>query len=267
MKQLAVFKIWRDTYGFVWRQRQDFLSLALPGIVVLAILGTLFTLSAMVGLSSIVTLGGWVKIAVSLAVQVMFAVAWHRGYLVPNEATTVRATLRWGPRHTRFLLLVVGVSALVAALAAGVLLPIIIVASFFVDLIGEVQHLPLAIFIVSVPMLLIYARLSLLFPSTSVDHPMSFSECWRVTCGNGWRLALIISLIATPVWVITFLIDLTVVPFLYFLKVSGSLIVQFALAILDTALWFIGIAVGVTALSISYRALLEAPSDAPPDEA
>ena len=274
MKQLAVFEILRDACAFVWLERRGFLSLAFPGIVVIAILNTLFTLSAFNNTFGN-TFAGLVGIAVDMAVQVMFAIAWHRRYLVPNEVTTVRAALRWGPRHTRFLLLAIGVWALAGA---SVFIFTFIVASLFGRLFGAVGSLfgPLfdavwpiidtpavAGIIVAIPMLLIYARLSLLFPSTSVDHRMSFSECWRVTRGNGWRLALITILIAAPVLVILFLIDFIVMT----LVLSGSLTVEFADIFLRTALWFIGIAAGVSALSISYRALLEAPSDAPPDEA
>ena len=268
MKQLAVFKILRDTYAFVWLERRDFLSLAFPAIVVLAILSTLI---AWIEMSMAPTrtdeafgIGGWVYSAVSLAVWVMFAVAWHRRYLVPNEVTTVRAALRWGRRQTRFLLLAIAVGVL----AAIVFFAITIGAILFVTLFGGVwQMLHLAIFIAFLPVLLIYARLSLLFPSTSVDHRMSFSECWRVTRGNGWRLALIIFLIAAPVWVITYLIHVTIAAIFDFVELSESLTTDFVGAFLDEALWFIGIAVGVSALSISYRALLVAPSDAPPDEA
>ena len=248
MKQLAVFKILRDTYAFVWLERRDFLSLALPAIVVLAILRTLI---AWIEMSMAPTrteeafgIGGLVYSAVSLAVWVMFAVAWHRRYLVPNEVTTVRAALRWSPRHSRFLLLAIGVSVLL-----GVSMMAAMAGAIIVDFV----------------LLLIYARLSLLFPSTSVDHRMSFSECWRITRGNGWRLALIIFLIAALVWVITYPIDVTIAAIFDFLELSESLIAKFIGTFFDEALGFIGIAVGVSALSISYRALLVAPSDAPPD--
>ncbi len=69
---------------------------------------------------------------------------------------------------------------------------------------------------------------------------------------------------------ITDLFDATGGAILDFLElVSGgvSLTVEFADIFLRTALWFIAIAAGVSALSISYRALLETPSNAHPDEA
>ena len=266
MKQLAVFKILRDTYAFVWLERRDFLSLALPAIVVLAILRTLIAWIEMsmapTRTDEAIGIGDLVYSAVSLAVWVMFAVAWHRRYLVPNEVTTIRAALRWGRRQTRFLLLAIGVGvpATIVLFASG------FGAFLFGTLFGEVWHaLLLATFIAFLPVLVIYARLSLLFPSTSVDHRMSFSECWRITRGNGWRLALIIFLIAALVWVITYPIDVTIAAIFDFLELSESLIAKFIGTFFDEALGFIGIAVGVSALSISYRALLVAPSDAPPD--
>ncbi|MCZ6743332.1 MAG: hypothetical protein O7D31_01415, partial [Alphaproteobacteria bacterium] len=162
MKQLAVFKILRACCVFVCLERRDFLSLALPGIVVLAILRTL---------TDLFETGGLVNPAASIAAWVLFAVAWHRSYLVPNEATTVRAALRWGRRQTRFFLLAIGVGVLVAIVP---IVPNIIGASLYGGLFDEAwQMLFLAIFTAYLPVLVIYARLSLLFPSTSVDHRMS----------------------------------------------------------------------------------------------
>ncbi len=250
MKQLAVFKILRACCVFVCLERRDFLSLALPGIVVLAILRTL---------TDLFETGGLVNPAASIAAWVLFAVAWHRSYLVPNEVTTVRAALRWRRRHTRFFLLAIGVGVLVAIVP---IVPNIIGASLYGSLFDEAwQMLFLAIFTAYLPMLLIYARLSLLFPSTAVDHRMSFSECWRFTRGNSWRLALIIFLIAAPIWVVTILIRVTIPAIFDLLELSESLTAHFAGVFLDEALWFIGIAVAVSALSISYRELMEAPPD------
>jgi hypothetical protein len=253
MKQLAVFKILKACCVFVCLERRDFLSLALPGIVVLAILRTLTDLAEDFGV------GGLVNSAASLAAWVLFAVAWHRSYLVPNEVTTVRAALRWRRRHTRFFLLAIGVGVLVAIVP---IVPNIIGASLYGSLFDEAwQMLFLAIFTAYLPMLLIYARLSLLFPSTAVDHRMSFSECWRFTRGNSWRLALIIFLIAAPIWVVTFLINVTIPAIFDFLELLESLTAHFARTLLNEALWFIGIAVAVSALSISYRELMVAPPD------
>ena len=266
MKPLAVIKTLWSSYTFVWLERRSFLSLTVPAIVALAILRTLVAWIEMsmapTKTDEAIGIGDWVYSAASLAVWVMFAVAWHRRYLVPNEVTTIRGALRWGRRQTRFLLLAIGV---------GVLSAIVFLASssgafLFGTLFTNVWYaLLLAIFIAFLPLLLIYARLSLLFPSTSVDHRMSFNECWTNTRGNGWRLALIILPIAALDWVITYPIDVTIAVIIDFLELSESLVANFASTFFLEAWWFIGIAVGVTALSISYRALLVAPSDAPPD--
>ncbi len=86
----------------------------------------------------------------------------------------------------------------------------------------------------------IMARLALLFPSTAVDHRMSFGECWMITRENGWRLFLVIGLVSIPIDVTIILIEFASWP---------ELVVAFA----DQTLSFIGFAVGVSALSIAYR--------------
>ena len=268
MKPLAVFTTIRNAYAFVWQGHRDFLSLALPAVVVLAVV---WTLIAWIEIPATPTkaedangLGDLIYSVISLAVWVMFAVAWHRRYLVPGEATTIRAALRWRRRQTRFLLLAIGVGVL----AILVLLVTSVVAGLFGTLFNGVwQMLLLAIVIAWVPVLLIYARLSLLFPSTAVDHLMSFRECWRFTRGNGWRLALIIFLIGAPVFVIAVLIQLAVAHILGFLEITESVATSFVAAFVVEAVWFVGIAAGVSALSISYRTLMVAPPDTLPAEA
>lgn len=271
MVKLLILHTVRDAYAFVWRERRDFLSLAFPAIVVLAILSTLLAWlakattptgtgegNATIGSESLgaFAFGALVSIMVYVALWVMFAVAWHRRYLVPDEVVTVRAALRWGRRQTRFLLIAIGLFVLIAllwliagALGAGVFGAGILLMFPLFFLIG-----------------LVYARLSLLFPSTAVDHRMSFGECWEFTRGNSWRLIFIIVLVAIPVGVIALLMSLAVTTIVANFGVSDSLTTNFIVALIDQTFAFISIAVGVSALSIAYRGLMAGRRAASPTE-
>ena len=296
MLRFQVLRTILDAYTFVWRERQDFLSLAFPAIVALGILSTLLTWLAMSavptgegkgtetdGLGIGLAFGGLVLGVVSLGVWVMFAVAWHRRYLFPDEATTVRAALRWSRRQTRFLLLAIGVSLVAVGIGLLVLLVLATVGNLLqggetldpigpgegtepggagVSLFGVViSWLPMSVLVLS---WFVYARLSMLFPSTAVDHRMSFRECWQFTRGNGWRLGFIIALVAIPVSAIASLLSFLIAIPLTDLGLSGSLTAQFVGALIDETLAFIGIAVGVSALSIAYRGLMAGLPAVPP---
>jgi hypothetical protein len=207
MIRVPVFRTILGTYFFIWYQRGEFLLLAIPTIVVIVFLGALGALAVpeiptgagrggeIGGL--VIALGAILGVLFTAA-SVMFSVAWHRRYLVPDEPANVHTALRWGRRQTRFLLLAIGL----AVLSAGVFLVGGLVGSilglFIVMGGGSRLLLFLPVFGLFVLVGLIYARLSLLFPSTAVDHRMSFGECWAFTRGNGWRLFIIIFLVAIP---------------------------------------------------------------------
>lgn len=224
MRKLPVWSTVLGAYDFVWYERRPFLTLALPAIAILTILTIMFgAIRATVGIFGHLGLG-----FVMLVFWVTFCVAWHRHYLVPEEVATIRTALRWGRRQYRFLLKVIGASALVVLpLIVGDALSIIIIK-------------PIALSVGLIGAMYIMARLALLLPSTAVDHRMSFGECWMFTRGNGWRLFLVIGLVGIPNSVTIILIEIASWP---------ELVVAFAIQ----ALSFIGFAVGVSALSIAYR--------------
>ncbi|MEE8544434.1 MAG: hypothetical protein V3T29_01340, partial [Alphaproteobacteria bacterium] len=146
MHRVPVFKTVLGAYAFVWQARKDFVSLALPLVVAVAIVSVLygwlwppvfpFTLeefeAAMANRRGGSTPAMIVLAVFNWAVYVVFAVAWHRRYLVPAEATTVGAALRWRRRQTRFLLLLILVF-LIAGLIYGVgIIVALVLATFLV---------------------------------------------------------------------------------------------------------------------------------------
>ncbi|MDP6787639.1 MAG: hypothetical protein QGI13_10975 [Rhodospirillales bacterium] len=251
--KLAILATASGAYAFVWRHRRRFSSLAFPAIVVLAILTAIvawfWPLAGVAGQDI-----GWGEIAVAvggLVLWVMFAVAWHRRYLVPAESTTVGNAFQWRRRQTRFLLVTIGISLLVAL---GVSLSVLLGAALDATLAGGAGVKTSLYLVFPLVALYVYARLSLLFPAAAVDRRLGFAECFNLTRGNGWRLVAIWVLVVAPFW-IALSIGLAATAILgTFGGLTGTLIG----ALFHQGLNFAGIAVGVSAISIAYRELVPA---------
>lgn len=271
MHRVPVFRTAFAAYAFVWQARRDFLALAAPAIVVLALLGSLWVLLGfpvapvegpppnVLKFFAIIA----VNFVVYVLVWVMFAVAWHRRYLVPHEVTTVLAALRWRRRQTGFLLIaiVIGLITMVLWIVGGVGVTLSMgLLIGFTDAASGASPLVwsglvfTAMIVVALAIALVYARFSILFPSTAVDHRMSFRECWSFTRGNGWRLLFVIGLVAIPFIVVSLSISFALV--IGYTSLPDSLTIQFVSNLVYGTLTFIGTAVGVSALSIAYRALV-----------
>ena len=264
MIKLLIWSTVRDSYAFVWRGRRRFLSLAAPPIVILAILSTLVAWLAaglasgdaenpMAGAAGILL---FLMVPAAIFLWLVFSVAWHRQYLMPSESVTVGAALSWSRRQTRFLLLSIAVGLLIVLVMIGSTLAAFAASSLFgVGQGGLANNVFLPLYLVGLACaLVISGRLALLFPAAAVDHRMTFGECWATTRGNGWRLAVIVFLVAVPVWAAANLIS---APIGYFGQ-TNSLTAILLAGLVDQTLGFVGVAVGVTALSIAYRAIMGA---------
>ena len=87
---------------------------------------------------------------------------------------------------------------------------------------------------------------------------MTLREGWRLSKGNGWRLLWIIVFVALPVGIVTWPINSAVSALLFETGAISSLTANLLTALLGQFFGFIGIAVGVSALSISYKRLMDA---------
>ena len=248
MTILSVLTTVWAAYDFVWSERGRLFLLAFPPVMAIAILrGLVFAARGAAALAALVVL---ILVVVFFAYLIMFSVAWHRVYLVPGEEPDARAPLKWGGREKRFLLVTLGVGALVVLIFIGGFLAVSIIAA------GP-GPFSLPLFLVAgISAWLVSSRLSMLFPSAAVDHRMSFGECWVLTEGNGWRLFFIIFLAGIPLGLVQWLIDLPVAFIFGLLGLSGGLIEVSVRGLLDMIFWFAGAAVGISALSIAYADLM-----------
>ena len=179
---------------------------------------------------------------------------------INGEFVTVGAALGWSRRQSRFLLVTVAVGLLVVLVMVGGALAAFAISSLFGVGQGSLaSDVFLPLYLVGLAgALVVSGRLALLFPAAAVDHRMTFGECWTTTRGNGWRLAVIVLLVAVPVWVAANLLS---APIEYFGQ-TNSLTAILLAGLVDQTLGFLGVALGVTALSIAYRAVKVAPGRA-----
>ena len=108
--RLPVFATLKDIYSFLWSTQRDLVLIAAFPIVAL----TVYRVAAidLFGAIEPASTGGprpptlwdvFILYLPSMLLYTMFAVAWHRRYLMRGEATTVWSALRWDVRKTRFL--------------------------------------------------------------------------------------------------------------------------------------------------------------------
>ena len=277
MNTLPIFSTVRDAYSFVWAERRHVWSLLLPPVVIIAIFNALLGWSAFTGDESVqrttedvttvyseafLQAPGWVQILVAFSTLLyvgafcLYSVAWHRRYLVPAEAPSVGAAYRWQPRQSGFLwayfrLILVVLPAVVVWFAIGLPLTGLLVLGSSLGLFALVALIVFAWLLLGT----LYARLAILLPAASVEHQMTLKEGWAMTDGNGWRMMTIITCVTVPVWLVIGVFNLILAiggaDSLLQSTLTGSLVV----ALIDQTIGFVGVAVGVSALSIVYAKL------------
>lgn len=259
-----------DTYRFLWKSRQDLWAYALLPVVLVALVKTL-TFWGLADLASFfeppadpvpipaeertsgpllrfgaVTL---INMLVSLVAYALFAVAWHRRFLVGNEGKTVGAAMRWSGRQSRFIVRFVSLLLVVALVGSLVSIPVTVVSSA-APVLGV-----FAFFVVLVVVGLVYGRLLLILPAAAMDEPIGFRESAKLTEGRSWLMFGIGILPPLPA---LFAMVIVLGPLTDALAalVGPSVSLLLVLVLLEQAFTFAGVAASVTALSIAYRELV-----------
>jgi hypothetical protein len=182
---------------------------------------------------------------------VLYSVAWHRAFLVPGESVTIGSAYRWRKRQTQFLFAYLKLF--------GVIVGVVGVVGVVIGITTAAATSEASILIIQLGYALagglIFSRLSMLFPATAVDRHMTLKEGWRFTRGNTWRLFGIGLMVAVPIALISVPFNILIGLLAVSTGVGGSLTGNLILTLMYHFLAFVGIAVGVTALSISYRRL------------
>ena len=234
---------------FVWRERNEFLTLAFPAILVLSILNTVVALILFPDEPQAVTTdaerlqaaveGGILPFLILIVpfafFWTTFAIAWHRKYLLPKDQPTIGEVLTWRARHTRFLLYAIGLTIVAAVI-------LILGASL-------AAFAPVLLVLVLAAVVSVYGRLSQVLPSAAVDHGLSFSQSWALTRGQTARLFAVIAATWFPTAVA---VSLAQQVLLLILGNSASFMAIFVRAFVGNVLGYLAVAIGVSVLSLIY---------------
>ncbi len=269
-----------EVLQFLWANRPDLVRMIAAPVLALSILhmalATVFKDYAAAKADGITMLQFFalvVAIALPTVFYVMFAVAWHRRCLRPEEQTTILIALKWDRRKTLFLFrfILISVISLIAAL------PVLIVSGIVgmtgagglavsgaggpttADLIVQVIKL-LLLFVV----MLVQVRLSLLLPATALDQKLTLMEAWVIGRGNSWRLLAVLLLSVAPAMVIVLLVGSAVGAISHATGLGALLTFRFIGQLALDFASYIVVAASVSALSMSYRALRQRPSPGMP---
>ena len=272
--RLAIVSTILAAFKFCWFHRTQFYFLALPAIIILAILSTLVTtllpstsqhafefklfgehiVNSKEALSYSYDGSPWRSLADLFLFFLMagffplYSVAWHRFFLVPKADLNILDCYLWQGRHSLFLWSNIKIFLLIVPIG-GIALLLTLASVVFAPIVGIAM-----IFFVSV----CYARFSMWLPAAALDKKMTFREAFVLTKGNGGQLAAILVLTGIVAGILDSMATSLIAYTSISLKIVGiltqNLLTNFALYLIMYA----GMAVGITALSMGYQQLTEA---------
>ncbi len=194
-QKLPVWRTVLGSYGFVFSNLGRFLALGwLPLVIAFAASMTSDVLAEVGGgkngfvadWASYIALG-----AVSLAMYAVFAVRWHRFFLLGEHEGVFIGI--FSPRDWRFLGYLV-----LLTIAPMVPMWVIVLISGFVSILHSIA--------VSI-LLFVMFRFSLVLPGTAVDRPLGLDEAWHKMLGHTWRFIgaffLVAFLYMIPFWIVS----------------------------------------------------------------
>jgi hypothetical protein len=260
--RLPLLKTLIGTALLPWHFGRDFFKpLALPALLLVVM--TIGVNMAFLGASRP---AGWVLFAGFGLVFTLFAVTCHRIVLLGPESTSVVTAARWSMRETRFALWLV---ALYAVYFVVMMVSLTIFANLIFLVFDDVPlsrfsyvispgaptqrvdsaSFPWLNYLGASPAMYCFARLSLLLPATAIDRKIGFRSAWQLSRHNGWRLVLIVGVLPQA---LSFVLDLL-------LREEATV---YEIAALVTLL-VLTYAIGIVALSLSYRELTASLRDDP----
>jgi hypothetical protein len=278
--KLMIREITFEVFQFLWANRPDLVRMIAAPVLALSILhmalATVFKDYAATATSGITMLQFFalvVAIALPTVFYVMFAVAWHRRCLRPEEQTTILIALKWDRRKTLFLFrfILISVISLVAALPVLIVSGIVGWTGATGMAVGGAGGPTTAVLIVQViklillfVVMLVQVRLSLLLPATALDQKLTLMEAWVIGRGNSWRLLAVLLLSVAPAMVIVLLVGSAVGAISQATGLGATLTFRFIGQLALDFASYIVVAASVSALSMSYRALRQRPSPGMP---
>lgn len=255
--QLPAAEIIKQAFRYVFVERHNFISMAFLPVVALSLFGSILlnlnpepiiTLPKE-GEMPTFNLAFIPLLLVNLVFYVMFAVAWHRKWILGESEITIYSALRWDFNKSKFLLRLIQIFLISFGilLGLGIFLTLLPGTSgFLVSSFGTILVLAIST--------LIFARLSLLLPASAVGDNLNIKDCVALTNGNGWRLGVLAIFPPIPLAFLQLILSIILIGALSKLQMENGLFGGLLLHLIEQVLNYIGIAVGVSALSMAYVA-------------
>jgi hypothetical protein len=243
--KLRVLKILFDAFTLVWFRRADFMyALWLPFLLMLALAGAWDFAE-----TSLPSSFKWVYAAAYYFLIVLFVVSCHRVVLLNSQRTDEWAMPKWSWRESRFL----GWSAFIwvigaACAVAGSIIVFTIIGNvtpqfLWPENLKSSTWTLISQYSMKLIYVYIFARLCLMLPSIAVDKSLSFQRAIKLSRGNGWRLAVVVSMTPLAIQIIAKIVyreDASAWEYMLWLTITSALLT-----------------VEIAALSLSYRELVE----------
>lgn len=240
MYKLPVFKLVLGSLALPWYEKAKYSrALAIPTLLLVSV----WALNVMLK-EEINSLSSWLLLPLYLAAFSIFAVTCHRLVLVSQGEHS--SGLVFTKRELKFLAWLVAVYVIVYLTLLAPLLMFSYVPwtnSPDIDFIENVLFVVVSI--ARVFAIYVLGRLCLVFPATAIDQNRGLRWSWENTRHNGWRMAIIVGLYP---WVISILI--------WILSREEATLVE---NVITALLYYVGLAVTIFALSLTYREILRRP--------
>jgi hypothetical protein len=107
----------------------------------------------------------------------------------------------------------------------------------------SLQPNQMSAYLAYIPILYIFSKLSVLYPATALDQPMTAKWAWQLTDHNGWRLTIIVGLLP---WILYFIVKLL-------FRENSTFVEHIIFRLMGFAL----LAVEIVTLSYAYKYLTE----------
>lgn len=286
MYTLQVWETIGDCYRFIWAERRAWFDYVLAPVVAISViplllmwafLGTFQLPLGPNGMPDFETSGGSIVAAMALiwllmlVIYVSFAVAWHRRFLLGPDVTSAGELFSWQRRHWAFVWRGVLVALLAFAIAFAIGFAVSIVLGIVGSILASGGNSGAGLFLGGIAWiamtLVIFALMAgplLVFPATAVeDEEFTIRSGWQIASGNRWRMVGIYLFGAfIPVFIIQILLALALGGGIMAMMdpesadtIHQSFSFGLVLNLISNAIYFLGVAIGVSMLSIMYRRL------------
>jgi len=283
---LPVWETVGDCYRFIWAERRAWFDYVLgpvfavsviPLLLMWIFLGTFQIPLGPTGLPDIERSGGsplgmiFLIWFLMIGVYVSFAVAWHRRVLLGPDHTSARELFSWQRRHWTYagqciliLLLSIMVGIVIGFLVS---IPLEIVAGVLSAQGGNPANLvalaALTWIAAALAAFAIMAGPMLAFPATAIDDTeLGIRAGWKLARGNRWRMVGVYILgVFIPVLIVQVLLIGLIGSGLSTMEpeslegVRQSFSFSLIINLISNAVYFLGVAIGMSMLSIMYRRL------------